>query len=307
MGVKTAAMTLAVAVASMGWSAAAAAQCATVDPAVVPDMRIDPLDTTGAAQLMQPATLNFRRTGADATPLTILYQILDEDSPVHARVGASAGPQVEWRSDDTGRDISVSRGDAYALLRSGKITLAPDETSKQAGVRLFLKELREDLPAGVYREQFTLRYWCGDDASAAMPYESPGIVTVTVQVPNVLSASIAGASTRGEIDFLDFATLSRSLSVSVRSTGRYRVNARSLNGSVMLREGAAAPGPAERIAYSVRFGGHALGLGADGGFVNPRAGLAGQQIPLEVTAEDVSKKRAGAYRDTLILTLSPVS
>jgi hypothetical protein len=306
MGVKKTAMTLAVTAFVTGWSGTAMAQCATVDPMAVPDMRIDPLDTAGAAQLMQPATLNFRRVGVDATPLTIVYQILDEDTAVHARVGASAGPQVEWRSDDTGRDISVSRGDAYALLRSGKVVLAADENSKRAGLRLFLKELREDLPAGIYREQFTVRYWC-DEEGATMPYESPGIVAVTVQVPNVLSASVAGASARGEIDFLDFATLSRSLSVSVRSTGRYSVSARSLNGSVMLREGAAAPTEAERITYSVRFGGHRLELDTSGGFVHPRAGLAGQQIPLEVTAEDVSKKRAGSYNDTLILTLSPVS
>src|SRR3546814_11064081 len=101
---------------------------------------------------------------------------------------------------------------------------------------LFLTNLREDLPAGVYREQFTLRYWC-DATELSMPYESPGIVTVTVQVPNVLSANIAGASSPGEIDFLDFAARSRSLADSVGSTGRHAVTGRRLNGSAMVRAG----------------------------------------------------------------------
>jgi len=305
--VKKLMMTLSLAAAPAAFCAPAAAQCVTIDPVVVPDLRIDPLDATGPAQVMQPTMLNFRRTGSDtAAPLTVIYQILDEDSTVQSRVGASAGPQIEWRSNDSGNNIAASRSEAYALLRSAKVTLDPTEASKQSGLRLFLTNLREDLPAGVYREQFTLRYWC-DATELSMPYESPGIVTVTVQVPNVLSANIAGASSHGEIDFLDFAARSRSLAVSVRSTGRYAVTARSLNGSAMVREGSGGASGADRIAYEVRFGGQPLTLGSEAGFVNPRAGLGGEQIPLEVEVEDVSDKRAGTYADTLILTLAPVA
>src|SRR3546814_8004146 len=132
-----------------------------------------------------------------------------------------------------------------------------------------------------------------------MPYESPGIVTVTVQVPNLLRANLAGPSSHGEIDFLDFAARSRSLAVSVRSTGRYAVTARSLNGSAMVREGSGGASGADRIAYEVRFGGQPLTLGSEAGFVNPRAGLGGEQIPLEVEVEDVSAKRAGTYADKI--------
>ncbi|WP_144037774.1 hypothetical protein [Sphingopyxis sp. KK2] len=285
---------------------AAAAQCVTVDPAVAPNIRVDPLDAAGAAQVVQPLDLTFRRVGVGTEALTIAYQIVDEDSPIQSRIGVSAGPQVEWRSNDSGRNIGAYRNEAYALLRSGTVSLAADENSKQAGIRLFLTNLREDLPAGVYREQFTIRYWCAD-VDTTLPNEIPGILAVTVQVPNVLSANIAGASTRGEIDFLDFSTLSRSLSIQVRSTGRYAVTARSLNGKAMLREGAASTSEADRISYDVRFGGRDLALDAQQGLVNPRAGLEGQRIPLDVIVEDVGAKRAGVYRDTLILTLAPVS
>lgn len=297
---------LPLAVGAMLCGTAAAAQCVSVDPVIVPDIRVDPLDAAGPAQAVQPVTLTFRRTGADAVPIKVLYQIVDEDSPVQSRVGATAGPQVEWRSDDSSRTIGASRGDAYALLRSGTVTLNVDDASKQADLRMFLTDLREDLPAGVYREQFTVRYWC-DEADAAAPYEIPGIVTATVQVPNVLSANVAGASARGEIDFLDFAALSRSLSISVRSTGRYEVSARSENGGVMLREGSTARAAADVIPYDVRFGGERLALEENAVLGRPTAGLAGEQIPLEVVVQDVSSKRAGAYTDTLILTLTPVS
>ncbi len=288
------------------WGAPAAAQCVTVDPVIVPDIRLDPLDPTGAGQAIQPLQITFRRTGTDTTPLKVLYQIVDEDSPVQSRVGATAGPQIEWRSDDTSRPIGASRGDAYALLRSGTVALDADDASKQANLRLFLTDLREDLPAGVYREQFTVRYWC-DESESSAPYEIPGIVTATVKVPNVLSANIAGASARGEIDFLDFAALSRSLSISVRSTGRYEVSARSVNGGIMLREGSASKDGANAIPYDVRFGGEALTLEESAALARPAAGLAGEQIPLEVVVQDVSSKRAGSYTDTLILTLTPVS
>jgi hypothetical protein len=304
--VKKLVMTIATAASFLAFCPAVAAQCVTVDPVLVPALRVDPLDTAGAAQIMQPVTMTFRRVGIGTGPVHITYQIVDEDSDGPQRVGVTSGPQLEWRSGDSGRNIGASRNEAYALLRSGEVTLGATETSEQSALRLFLPNLREDFPAGVYREQFTVRYWC-DDADVTHPYEIRGIVTVTVQVPNVLSANVAGASTRGEIDFLDFATLSRSLSVSVRSTGPYVVTAESLNGSVMLREGARGSDAADRIPYVVTFGGRSLALGAANSVVNPRAGLAGQQIPLNVTMDDVSTKRAGRYRDTLVLTLAPVS
>ena len=299
-------MSIATLASSLAFATSASAQCVTVDPVIVPAVRVDPLDATGAAQVMQPVTITFRRVGLENGPLRVTYQIVDEDSTGAQRVGVTGGPQLEWRSGESGRNIGATRNEAYALLRSGEVALAENEASDQSSLRLFLPNLREDFPAGVYREQFTVRYWCGD-ADATLPHEIPGIVTVTVEVPNVLSANVAGASTRGEIDFLDFATLSRALSVSVRSTGPYAVTAESLNGSVMLREGARGADAADRIPYVVTFGGRPLVLGAASSFTNPRAGLAGQQISLNVTVDDVSSKRAGRYSDILVLTLAPVS
>ena len=124
----------------------------------------------------------------------------------------------------------------------------------------------------------------------------------------MLSANVAGATARGEIDFLDFAVRDRSLQVSVRSTGPWRVTARSVNGGVMLRDQARLTGdPADRIRYAASFDGEPIGVDGASSQLMARAGLLGRQIPLDIQVEDTQSKRAGAYADTLLLTLSPAN
>lgn len=304
---KSGLMVMIAATAASSLSGVAFAQCAAVDPVVVPQIRVDPLDAAGPAELVQPLILTFRRTDMDVAPLTIRYQIVDEDSNLRSRVGVTRGPLVEWQGQESSRDIGAFRSEAYSLLRSSRAVFGENDQATQQSVILRLTNLREDLAAGVYREQFTVRYWCGED-EGQMPYEAQGAVAVSVAVPNVLSANIAGATARGEIDFLDFAVRNRSLQVSVRSTGPYRVTARSLNGGVMLREQARlANDPADRIRYGARFDGEAIETDGASSQTMERAGLAGRQIPLDIQVEDTDSKRAGAYADTLLLTLSPAN
>lgn len=285
---------------------AAWAQCAMVDPVVVPQVRLDPMDASGAAELAQPFTLSFRRAGVDMQPIQIRYQILDEDSAVRSRIGQSEGPVAAWQASDSSRDIGGLRNQGYALMNSGQIQIGQDDVSAQRQVMLRLTDLRADLRAGVYREQFTVRYWCDAEGETA-PFESMGAVTVSVAVPNVLSASVAGASATGEIDFFDFASLTRSLQVSVRSTGPYRVTARSVNGGFMLRDGATGTDATDRLTYEARLAGAPVGTRGDAALAMPRAGLAGRQLSLEVTVQDIRGARAGTYADTLLLTLEPAN
>jgi spore coat protein U-like protein len=257
--------------------------------------------------LVQPLVLTFRRIGLDTAPLTVRYQIVDEDSNLRSRIGVSRGPVVEWQGEDSSRDIGAFRSEAYSLLRSSRVILGENDQANQQTVILRLTNLREDISSGIYREQFTVRYWCGDDEGQA-PHELQGAVAVSVAIPNVLSANVAGASARGEIDFLDFAVRGRDLQVSVRSTGPYRVSARSINGGVMLREQARVQSdPADRIQYVASFDGSAVQLDGTAGPLMERAGLVGRQIPLSVQVEDTSTKRAGVYADTILLTLSPAN
>jgi hypothetical protein len=304
---KSGLIVLMAAAAASSLAGGAMAQCATVDPVVVPQIRVDPLDAAGPAELVQPLILTFRRTGLDTAPLMIRYQIVDEDSSLRSRVGLSQGPVVEWQGEDSSRDIGAFRSEAYLLLRSSRALFGENDQATQQSVTLRLTNLREDLSAGVYREQFTVRYWCGDD-DGRMPYESQGAVAVSVAIPNVLSANIAGATARGEIDFLDFAVRDRSLLVSVRSTGPYRVTARSLNGGVMLRDRAGLAGdPADRIGYVASFDGELIDIDGASSQMMARAGLLGRQMPLDIQVEDTDSKRAGDYADTLFLTLSPAN
>ena len=130
---------------------------------------------------------------------------------------------------------------------------------------------------------------------------------MSVAVPNVLSASVAGATAHGEIDFLDFSALTRSLQVSVRSTGPYRVTARSENGGVMVRDGSGGSLETDRIPYVATLEGGAIDARGASAVVMPRAGLVGRQFPLSVTVEGVENNRAGRYADTLYLTLEPAN
>ncbi|MDO9337898.1 MAG: hypothetical protein EON95_08345 [Caulobacteraceae bacterium] len=287
-------------------SGTAFAQCATVDPVIVPQVRVDPLDAGGPAELVQPFVLTFRRAGVDTTPIVLRYQIVDEDSSAQSRIGRSQGPTVEWQSQDSSRDIGAFRSEGYALLRSGQALLGEKDQATQRTLSLRLTNLRDDLAAGVYREQFTIRYWCGAQDNT-LPYEAQGIVAVSVAVPNVLSASIAGASPRGEIDFLDFAALTRSLQINVRSTGPYQVSARSLGGGALVREGSAgSTDSADRIAYRATLDNEPLNPG-EAARPQRRAGLVGRRMTLDVAVEDIGDKRAGAYADTLLVTLAPVN
>lgn len=285
---------------------AAWAQCATIDPVVVPEVRLDPMDAAGAAELVQPFTLTFRRAGVDLQPIQIRYQILDEDSAIRPRVGISEGPVVSWQSSDSNRDIGGLRNQAYALMNSGLIAIGQDDLATQRQVTLRLSDLRADLRSGVYREQFTVRFWC-DSEGVTAPFESVAAVAVAVAVPNVLSASVAGASARGEIDFFDFESLARSLQVSVRSTGPYRVTARSLNGGFMLREGSSGADDFDRIPYETHLDGKLIRIGREEAVAMPRAGLTGQQLSLDIAVQGVQNNRAGPYADTLLLTLEPAN
>ena len=285
---------------------AAWAQCVTIDPVVVPQVRLDPMDAAGAAELAQPFSLTFRRATVDGSPIRLRYQILDEDSSILSRVGLSEGPVVAWQGSDSSRDIGGLRNQGYALMNSGLVVLDQDQVAEQRQVTLRLTDLRADLWAGVYREQFTVRFWC-DEEGVTPPFETMGAVAVSVAVPNVLSASVAGASVHGEIDFLDFAALSRSLQVSVRSTGPYRVTARSENGGVMVRDGSAGAAESDRISYVASLEGQPVDAMGGSALVMPRAGLVGRQFPLSVTVDSVEENRAGRYADTLYLTLEPAS
>lgn len=285
---------------------AAWAQCATIDPVVVPEVRLDPMDAAGAAELVQPFTLTFRRAGVDLQPIQIRYQILDEDSAIRSRVGISEGPVVAWQSSDSSRDIGGLRNQAYALMNSGLIVIGQDDLATQRQVTMRLSDLRADLRSGVYREQFTVRFWC-DSEGVTAPFESVAAVAASVAVPNVLSASVAGASANGEIDFFDFASLARSLQVSVRSTGPYRVTAQSLNGGFMLREGSNGADDFDRIPYEAHLDGNLIHVGREEAVVMPRAGLTGRQLSLDIAVQDVQNNRAGPYADTLLLTLEPAN
>jgi hypothetical protein len=285
---------------------AAWAQCVTVLPTSVAQIRLDPLNGSGSGELVRSFSLTFTRATTDNQPIQLRFMILDEDSSLRPRIGVTDGPTVVWQIPGSPNDIGGFTNQVFALSNSAPVVLGEDEGAKEKTVNMRLTDLDADLAAGIYREGFTVRVWC-DAEGTSTPYDTTAVVPASVSVPNVLSANVAGASASGEIDFFNFDTLTRSLQLSVRSTGPYRVTAASLNGGALVREGASVADDADRIAYQASVGGQPVGSDIGTALSMPRAGLAGQQLPLEVTVDDVSDNRAGKYADTLLLTFEPAN
>jgi hypothetical protein len=281
---------------------AVAADCVTVDPVIVSEIRLDPMSASPGGELVQTFNITFR--GAQGTPF--LFRISDEDSGVVHRVGQTAGPVIDWTHGSV--DIGVGRLEAFtdALGRGGGASGIPrGSNSVDVPITLRLSDLQADLAAGIYREQFTVRFNCNVKGGSNYG-ESMGAVAVSVAVPNVISVNVAGASASGQIDFQDFATLSRSLNLSVRSTGPFRVRAASENAGAMVRDRVTNPTDVDLIPYSLTLDGQSMDVGSWSSR-QPRVGLTGRQFPLEVTAADISSNRAGEYRDELTITFEPLN
>lgn len=277
----------------------AVADCVTVDQVTVPEIRLDPMNG-GVGVVSQSFYLTFTPTGpVTGRGLVIQYRISDEDSTPLQRVGQSAGPVVEWWG---GGDLGAPRIGDFDRGSQGAI-LFEDNTSVAVPVTLNLPEPQADLAAGIYRESFTVRFMC--NPKDRIIDDAPGRVGVSVAIPNIISANVAGAGSSGQIDFGDFANLSRSLNLSVRSTGPFEIRAESENAGALLRDGAAAPDEADRIPYRVTVDGLSLDLNGGWSSRQPRVGLLGRHFPLEVNVDDVSANRAGEYRDTLRVIFAP--
>lgn len=134
-----------------------------------------------------------------------------------------------------------------------------------------------------------------------------GVLQLVVDVPSTLTASLAGGSSSGTIDFGDFSTLTQTAMVGVSSTGPYAVRITSTNGQVMKLT-TPPPGVAgaanAQIPYTVTFAGTAVSS-------TPtrfsRTGVGGTHLPLSITAGPVGAKRAGTYHDIITVTFTPLA
>jgi hypothetical protein len=93
--------------------------------------------------------------------------------------------------------------------------------------------------------------------------------------------------------------------VNVYSTGPFTVKIDSDNDSRMMLDGASHPGRDGQIGYGLSFDGLPVRLGNR--IHLHRTGIGGAGFPLVAFTNDVSGKRAGIYRDTLTVTITPTA
>jgi hypothetical protein len=265
----------------------------------------DPLGTQGVTQVVQPISLGVSRdlTVSGATPQSVTAQFVDSDSGNTLRIGTS-GPIY---SIESASSVAVSRITApldpahsftYPFSQSGT-----GLTETIRGIQFFI-DPGQDIPAGVYSENLDVQYRCNVTGETDFTDLQSAALRVSVSVPSKLTASLAGVSASGTLQFDDFSSLAQTAMVNVYSTGPFSFSAVSDNGAMKL-QGAPVGAANAQIAYSLGFDGQAISSGDV--THHARTGIGGASLPLTVTAEPIQGKRAGIYHDNLTLTFTPLA
>jgi len=261
------------------------------------NVRYDPLGDQARNYVVVPVTL----TGTAYGDTQLHAEFADQELTSPVRIGTH-GPIYDLQRSGTvvkpGTGI-FDPGFAFHYTFNNNGIAEPI-----SGIQLLI-DPGQDVAAGVYGESLDMVYRCQDPQSI---YTQSAVLQITVDVPSSLTASLAGGSASGTLDFADFSSLSRSVQVNVYATGPYALSVVSLNAQKMkladAPAGAAGNANAE-IGYTITFNGAAVSTAASAHFA--RTGVLGAHLPLAVTAESVAGKRAGAYHDTLTLTFTPLA
>jgi hypothetical protein len=280
-------------------AAAAQAGCASFTAPPI-SVSYDPLGAQGSAQIVQPITLTA--ASDSGSPTAVMGQFVDQNSG-SLRIGTGGPLYTIMRSYNRvvvplGVTFNPSFAFDYDFMSVGtrKAEMIP-------GVNFYI-DPGQDVAAGVYRENFDLQYQCS--SSTATETQS-GVLQIVVNVPSTLTASLAGGSTAGTLDFGDFSSLTRTAMVGVYSTGPYAISFSSANARAMKLQNP-PPGAVNssnaQIPYVVSFAGAAL----SGGTTHfPRTGVGGTSLPLTVTVDPALDKRAGVYHDVITVTFTPLT
>ena len=306
-------MALLAACASLLSAGAAMAGCVTFTGGSI-NATYDPLSTQALNPLVEPITLSATRQNATPLATAVAAQFVAQNGQIIFNLGTKNGPIYTVHSNDGTFPIVGQAASPLRLLQYftvGFPTSPASVTEPVAGLQLIIPQ-GQDIAAGTYQESLSIQYLCltgtGDSVQQhADVTTQQAVVPVTIIVPDRISANLAGGQTHGVIDFGDFDRLARRVQIQVRSTGPYNLQITSQNGGKMLLQSSpqGADPTSTSIAYTLNYDGTAVSLGAPTQF--DRTGVLGQFLDLVVTAEAVTQKRAGDYKDTLTVTFTPAS
>lgn len=292
------------AIALMAEPAMADSPCAYFSASNI-NVTYDPLGTEGVSQVIQPIDLYVAR-GSGSGAAAVNAQFVDWDSNTTLRIG-SRGPIYTIEGNGTvvknryGPVLLSNQYFSHTFSSSTK-----DDTKESINGLQFFIDPGQDVPAGIYNETLDVQYRCLTGNSSDQPVEwQPNVLNVSVNVPSKLVANLSGGSTSGTLDFGDFTDHARRAMVNVYSTGPFTVEVDSDNYSHMVLDGVSHPDRDARIAYGLFFAGSPVRLGDRMHFL--RTGIGGAGLPLVAFTSDVHGKRAGTYRDTLTVTITPTA
>lgn len=160
----------------------------------------------------------------------------------------------------------------------------------------------QDVAAGVYAATLDVQFQCAVGATLGDVRMQTGVLPVTITVPSVLSANLAGGGLKGTIDFGQFEDSTKSANIQVRSTGPFNLHISAEHAGKMVLLGTSG-GTGQEIPYTITFNGTPAPLDSDVAF--GRTGVGGLSMPLAVTVGDTSGERAGVYKDTLTVVFTP--
>jgi hypothetical protein len=283
-----------------GGGPALAANCAKVSfsPTTVSLPNWDPINP---AAVMASFSATIRPDSSASKSVRIIF-LDNNDASDPVRLGVN-GP-IYQLLDNSGNNI------VYPKNRSISSTTNPTVTSPKGD--MMTVPLRVNVPAktdnvdyasGSYTEPLNYTVQCflanGKTNGIDGPFAGP---VLKLTIPQLVSLTTASAAT---IDFQNFTSRTSSISVGVKSTSRVQVNFVTANGGRMVRSGATSPYPLNSyIPYSMSFNNQPL----TNGLQLSRAGTAGTTWPLVLDLGTLPQgKIAGAYEDTITLTMTPVN
>ncbi len=266
------------------------------------------------------------------TRKTVIVEIERIDDIVVAEPVASAAMPALQTSDVTGEctaRIRVQPSSVAALTKAGarlEYLLAGTGNSGVSSTSQGLEGLVRNIPPGgtdlwefiiavesgqiVGSGMYTdfLRVFAGADANDGISDDEE---LVRLQSTVGSSARIAFAGVQGRNRIVDFGAIENGSTpvfqpaLLVQSTAGYRLRFRSDNKGKLLREGR---GVASAISYRLEVEGELVDLAGTNTEVlfNNDVNLLKRRIPLEFSIPDADSRRAGVYRDRVIVDIVPM-
>jgi hypothetical protein len=224
---------------------------------------------------------------------------------------AQSGPAYEVTTPNGTINYAYSAGTAATATPEGLVISLPSASQVQTDLRIRVPANSGDADytgGTAYRENLSYSVQCYNASGTAIGGGLTGAaVSPEVTIPRVLSASLTGQTTSGEVDFGNFASLNPApLAINLRSTSSISVQVSTARGLQMVRTGApATPAANDVIPYTLSLNNQAVTT-SPFTFTASRVGVAQRTWSLQLGLPTTpAGKRAGAYSDTITIELSP--